>query len=238
MLDLNQNLYKEEFSYSETKELRDSNRPRTRGDVNTSDEISGIEVRLSKAVVLDNKTTPVWPFPGLAKVYFMNIVISDISADQVDLTLDGFEKVDDNHILAVDRTLFFWKKTNKSAKSPSQIHIMSSLIKSKKDLRKTADILASVKEDKAYKDLTAELGTLLKNTASVTNISNVVLQVAGIVGGFLGKVDDKPLLTRFQSFTDIAGDFNPLGKTVSPFSNKYAELDFAIYIRDKERADQ
>ncbi len=79
---------------------------------------------------------------------------------------------------------------------------------------------------------------MLKNASSVSNISNIVFQVAGIVGGLLGKVEDKPLLTRFQSFTDIAGDFNQLGKTDNPFSNKYAELDYSIFIRDKKRQDE
>ena len=234
MINFNQNLYSEELNFEETKDLREE-KSITRGDISTSEEISGIEVRLSKAVVLDNKTKPFGPFPGLAKVYFMNIVISDISTSQIDLSLNGFEKVDDNQVLAVDRTLFFWKKTNQTPTSASQIHIMSSLIKSKQNLRDTAEILSKVKEDANFKGLSTQLGTLLKSAASVSNISNIVFEVAGIVGGFLGKVEDKPLLTRFQSFTDIAGDFNQLGKTISPFSNKYAELDFALFIRDKER---
>ena len=234
MIHFNQNLYSEEINFEETKDLREA-RSITRGDIKTSDEISGIEVRLSKAVVIDNKTKPFGPFPGLAKVYFMNIVVSDISSSQIDLTLNGFEKVDDNQVLAIDRTLFYWKKTTATPTSASQIHIMSSLIKSKQNLRDTGEILSKIKADTNFKGLSTELGTLLKSAASVTNISNIVFEVAGIVGGFLGKVEDKPLLTRFQSFTDIAGDFNQLGKTISPFSNKYAELDFAIFIRDKER---
>ena len=234
MIHFNQNLYSEEINFEETKDLREV-RSITRGDIKTSDEISGIEVRLSKAVVIDNKTKPFGPFPGLAKVYFMNIVVSDISSSQIDLTLIGFEKVDDNQVLAVDRTLFYWKKTTATPTSASQIHIMSSLIKSKQNLRDTGEILSKIKADTNFKGLSTELGTLLKSAASVTNISNIVFEVAGIVGGFLGKVEDKPLLTRFQSFTDIAGDFNQLGKTISPFSNKHAELDFAIFIRDKER---
>lgn len=234
MLDFNQNLYKEELNFEETKDLRETHN-NIRGGIKTSDEISGIEVRLSKAVIIDNKTKPFGPFPGLAKVYFMNIIITDISTSQIELSLNGFEKVDDNHTLAVDRTLFFWKKTNETPKSASQIHIISSLIKSKQGLRNTAEILSKVKEDSKFKGLSTELVSVLKNASVVTNISNIAFEVADILGGFLGNVEDKPLLTRFQSFTDIAGDFNQLGKTSSPFSNKYAQLDYTLFIRDKER---
>lgn len=234
MINFHQNLYSEEINLEETKEIRPIHEL-TRSDIKTSDEISGIEVRLSRAVVIDNKTKPFGPFPGLAKVYFMNIVLSDLSNSQLDINLTGLEKVDDNQTLAIDQTLFLWKKSKTTPSSPSQIHIMTSLIKSKQSLRNTGKILTQVQADSNYKDLTTELGTLLKNASSVTNISNIVFKVAGIVGGLLGNVEDKPLLTRFQSFTDIAGDFNQLGKTISPFSNKYAALDYALFIRDKER---
>jgi len=234
MINFHQNLYSEEINFEETANIRPAH-AFTGGDIKTSDEISGIEVRLSRAVVIDNKTKPFGPFPGLAKVYFMNIVLSDLSSSQIELNLTGLEKVDDNQTLAVDQTLFLWKKNKTTPSSPSQIHVMTSLIKSKQNLRNTGDILSKVQADANYKDLATELGALLKSASAVTNISNIVFKVAGIVGGFLGNVEDKPLLTRFQSFTDIAGDFNQLGKTTSPFSNKYAALDYTLFIRDKER---
>lgn len=234
MIDFSQNLYTEDYSFKDTQEIR----PATRGDVQTSDEISGIEIRLSKAFIIDNKTRQFGPFPGLANIYFMNIVVSDLSESQIDLNLNGFEKVDDRQTLAVDRTLFYWKKTDENSKPPSQIHIMSSLIKSRKGLRDTAAVIARAKDDNNFKNLTSSLAGVLKTASSFTNISNIIFQVAGIVGGLLENVEDKPLLTRFQSFTDVAGNFNQLGKTDNPFSNRYAELDYAIYIRDKARQQE
>ena len=231
MIDFKQNLYVEEYNFRETQDIR----PAKRGAIPTSDEISGIEIRLSKVFIIDNKTRQFGPFPGLVTVYFMNIVLSDLSASEIDLNLNGFEKVDDRQTLAVDRTLFFWKKTDDGSKPPSQVHIMSSLLKSKKGLRDTAAVLAKAKDDTQFKDLTSQLGTLLKTASNFSSISNIVFQVAGIVGGLLENVEDKPLLTRFQSFTDIAGDFNQLGKTDNPFTNRYAELDYSIFIRDNER---
>lgn len=234
MIDFSQNLYVEDYSFKDTQELRSA----SRGDIPTSDQISGIEVRLSKVFIIDNKTRQFGPFPGLATVYFMNIVMSDLSTSQIDLNLNGFEKVDDKQMLAVDRTLFFWKKTGENPKPPSQIHIMSSLLKSKKGLRDTAAVIAQAKDDSNFKDLTSQLGGLIKTATNFTTISGIVFQVAGIVGNLLKDVEDKPLLTRFQSFTDLGGDFNQLGKTDNPFSNRYAELDYSIFIRDKARQQE
>ena len=231
MIDFSQNLYVENYNFQDTLDIR----PATRGVIPTSEEISGIEVRLSKVFIIDNKTRRFGPFPGLATVYFMNIVLSDLSTSEIDLNLNGFEKVDDRQTLAVDRTLFFWKKTDETLKPPSQIHIMSSLLKSKKGLRDTAGVIAKAKDDSNFKTLASSLTTVLKTASNFSSISNIVFQVAGIVGGLLENVEDKPLLTRFQSFTDIAGDFNQLGKTDNPFSNRYAELDYSIFIRDNER---
>jgi hypothetical protein len=235
MINFQENFYTESFSFKETKELR----PQAfLSDIPTSKQISGIELRLSRVHIKDNKTAPVGPFPGLAKVYMLNIIISDIQQSDVELSLNGFEKIDDNQTLAVDRTVFYWKKTDETPKPPSQIHIMSSIIKSKKALRDTAKVMATAKDDPQYKKLTTDLAGLLKSASGVTNISGIILELASVVGSLLGNVEDKPLLTRFQSFTDIAGNFNQLGKTDHPFGNKYANLDYAIYIRDKDREEE
>src|ERR1044072_6890547 len=122
----------------------------------------------------------------------MNIVLTDSGTSEIDLNLSGFEKVDDRQTLAVNRTLFFWKKTNEDPKPPSQIHILSSLLKSKKGLRDTAAVLAKAKDDSKFKDLTSQLGTIVKTASNFSNISNIVFEVASIVGGFLEPVEDKP----------------------------------------------
>jgi len=235
MIDFSQNLYVEDYSFKETEELRTASRS---GDIPTSEQISGIEVRLSKVFIIDNKTRQFGPFPGLATVYLMNMVLTDLGTSEIDLNLNGFEKVDDRQTLAVNRTLFFWKKTEENLKAPSQIHIMSSLLKSKKGLRDTAAVVASAKDDSNFQGLTSQLGGLLKTATNFGTISGIVFQAASIVGNLLKDVEDKPLLTRFQSFTDLGGDFNQLGKTDNPFSNRYAELDYSIFIRDKARQQE
>lgn len=236
MINFTSNLYQDEYSFKETKELRE--KPRSRGDIQTSSEISGMEVRLSNVFIKDNKTPRLGPFPGLAKVYLLNIAVSDIQNSTIELALEGFEKVDDKQNLGIDRTLFYWKKEHAKSKSPSQIHLMTSLIKSKKALREVGSVLTSVKDDADFKSIASTVGTIVKSATPVSVISEVVFKAASIVGKFLGNVDDKPLLTRFQIFTDIAGSFNQIGKTVFPFGNMYADVDYSVYIRDRERQDE
>ncbi len=234
MVNFNENLYVGTYSFRETKQLRTLT---ALSDVPTSKQISGIEVRLSKVHIIDNKTTRVGPFPGLAKVYLINITTSDILGSEIDMSLEGFEKVDDNQTLAIDRTLFYWKKSGETPKAPSQIHIFSSLIKSKKPLRNVAKILSEAKDNEKIKSLTSGLGELVKNASKFNALTNVLMQVAAVLGELLGNVEDKPLLSRFQSFTDVGGNFNQLGKTDLPFANMYANLDYSIYIRDKKRQE-
>lgn len=230
MLNFHQNLYTEEHSFKEAS-LELSARE---GDILGSEKISGIEVRLSHVIVKDNKTAKIFPFPGLAKVYFMNLVVSDVENQNVSLDLKGFEKVDDGDSLSIDKTLFYWKQVKKS-KAPSQIHVMSTIIKSKQGLRDVAKIMENIKNDTEYKSLTENILGMLKDASQMANISNLILSVSSVVGKYLGKVDDKPLLTWYQSFTDINGDWDKLGKTFKHSENKYAAMDLSITIRDKER---
>jgi len=236
MIDFMQNLQTEEHSFQEAFENARHPVARSRsGNIPSSKDISGIEVRLSNVVIADNKTPKVFPFPGFARVYFVNLVVTDLSAEALSLDLNGFEKVDDGDKLSLDRTLFAWKKTDKNAVAPSQIHVFSSLIKSKQPLRDVAKIMSEVKNDENFKGAASALNDVLKAGSNVTNVSNLIFQVAGVVGGFLGKVDDKPLLTWVQSFTDLNGDFDILGKTDKTAANKFASMNLSITIRDKER---
>jgi hypothetical protein len=66
MVNFNENLYLESFSFKETRQLRSLT---ALSDIPTSKQVSGIEVRLSRVHIRDNKSVPVGPFPGLAKVY-------------------------------------------------------------------------------------------------------------------------------------------------------------------------
>ena len=61
------------------------------------------------------------------------------------------------------------------------------------------------------------------------------MNLASIVGKYLGNVKDKPLLTWVQSFTDINGDLDVLGKIVKQKENKNVALTMTLVVRDKAR---
>ncbi|MBN8641257.1 MAG: hypothetical protein J0L86_05525 [Flavobacteriales bacterium] len=230
MLNLSQNLYSEDHNFREASFEVHNNQ----GDILGSEAISGIEIRLSHVIIKDNRTPKIFPFPGLAKVYFVNLVVSDVENQTIALDLKSFEKVDDGDALSIDKTLFYWKQESES-KAPSQIHIMSSIIKSKQGLRDVAEVMSKINADEDYKNLTTNIVSLLKTAGSAVNISNTILTVSSILGKYLGKVEDKPLLTWFQSFTDIDGDYDKEGKTIKQAENRYAAMNLSITIRDKDR---
>lgn len=204
-------------------------------DIPTTGEISGIELRLSRAHIIDNRTANIGPFPGYAKVYFMTIVASDVANQAVQVDIKGFPKIDDKEDLPIDNTLYYWKQTTGTKTPPSQIHVFASIIKSKQALRDVGKVLQDVKKDEGYKSV---LKTVVSTVASASPVGQIVDQItnlANIVGGFLGKVEDKPLISVLQSYTDINGDFDVLGKVPREYKNKYAILGMSLTVRDKER---
>jgi hypothetical protein len=213
----------EQFAFESTEKSKPSG-------VSNSRNITGIEVRLSRAFIINNRTPKIGPFPGFSRMYMVIIVVSDLGNSLQTLDLKGFPKVGDNEDLPVDKTIYYWKQHNKKDKSPSQIHVFTSIIKSKQSLRDVGRILADVKNDEDFEKVVTDL--------KANAVSNLVFSVAGVIGKFLGKVDDKPLLTWMQSFTDINGDFDKLGKTTTGRKNDNAALDLSIIIRDTSREEE
>ena len=204
-------------------------------DIPTTGDISGIELRLSRAHILDNRTPNIGPFPGYAKIYFLTLVVSDIKNQAVFVDVKGFPKVDDKEDLPIDNTLYYWKKTATSKVPPSQLHVFTSIIKSKQSLRDAGKILQDIKDDEGYKSALKTVVSVITSVTAVLPIVDQITNLANIIGKFLGKVDDKPLISVLQSFTDINGDFDVLGKIPKEYRSKYAILGLSLTVRDKER---
>lgn len=232
MLSFEDNLLLESFSLKNDKFLPGEN---IGGDIPKASEISGIELRIVKAEVFDNRTAPFFPFPGLANVYLFNLVISDLGETGQETILEGFQGVDDNSILDVNRSIFYWKKTSQTKKVPSQIHVLSSIIKSKGKLRKIGEVLESLKNDEDYKSLISEIITVVQSSSPTGVIVSLLQKSAPIVGKFLKGVEDKPIFTRIHSFTDLGGDFDILGQTDHPASNRGGSINLRLFVRDKKR---
>lgn len=203
----------------------------------TSKDVTGIEIRLSKVLIKDNGTTAIWPFPGLAKMYLMTIVVSDLQDAPISLDLKGFQKVGDNEELPIDRTLFFWQQTEATAKVPSQIHVFASVIKSKEGLRDAGTILSKVKGDSEYKDLVTNITALVSKATPVGAVSDALFTAASIVGKYLSEVKDKPWFTWVQSFTNINGDMDNIGSTIRGRESDKVAMALNLIVRDKGREE-
>ncbi len=198
-----------------------------------SSEILGIEVRMLPPLIKNNRTVRLWPFPGYANVYCLTIVFSDVASQlSGNIDLHSFAGIGDYEYLPVNKVLYYWEPDDNST-IPGQVHVMSSVIKSREVLRNTADILAEVKNNKVYQSLWDQLTYGNGSSALLTKLS---MDIAGIVGKYLGKVCDKPLGTIVNSFTRLHGDWDSSGITPVCITTRNVDFYYEIIVRDHTRA--
>ena len=206
----------------------------TASPIPSSRDVSGVELRMLAPLIIENKTTPVWPFPGYSQLYCMTIVVSDVTnqlAGAIDLK--GFPRIGDQEYLPINKTIFYWQNSVKGEKAPSQIHVLSSVIKSKKDLRDVGTIMTEIKDDSNYQSVISTLGQIAKNAAKINVVSDLVMQIGGLVGKYLGKVEDKPIGTVLNSYTTLHGDFDTVGVQKLSYPTKNVQFNFDLVIRNK-----
>lgn len=202
--------------------------------VDSSKDVSGIEIRMLPPFIKDNRTTPIWPFPGFAKLYCLTIVVSDV-ASQLAGTIDlkGFPRIGDNEHLPINKTIFYWQSEKEEEKAPRQVHIMCSVVKSKQSLRDTGKILGEIKSDEGYKSLVGNLGKLTKSAAKFNAVTDIMVELAGVVGKYLGSVEDKPIGTVINSYTTLHGDFDNPGITPLLYATPHTDFKFEVIVRNK-----
>ena len=226
MINFRQSLYTEEHAF---KPLQPGTTP--------PGDICGLAINLNHVLVKNNNTPAVAPLPGYAKLYFLNMVAANMGGTSLRLHLKAFEKVENDDALNVDKTLCSWQRNKPGETAPADVHVFSALIKSKQPLRDTASVLSEVQRDSSFKLLSAALDNLLKSKTGVEDISNLVFNLAGIVGKYLGKVDEKPLFCWLQSFTGMGSNSEVLGKTEKAAGNLYASMGLSINIKDEVRVE-
>jgi len=106
-------------------------------------------------------------------------------------------------------------------------------MKSKQDLREVGNVLATVKDDTEYKNLIAALSKAAKDVAKFNLVTDIIVQVAGVIGKYLGKVEDKPLGTIINSYTTLHGDFDKIGISPLLYSTKDVDFEFQMIVRNK-----
>lgn len=204
--------------------------------VPSSEDVAGIELRMLPPYIRDNHTLQMRPFfPGRAKLYCLTLVVSD-TANQLSglMDLNAFARVGRSEFLPINKTIFYWEAGN-GTKAPNQVHAMCSIIKSKESLREAGQIMEQAKGDEEYQHLVSQLSAL-GSDVPLTAVSNLTLQIASVVGRYLGHVEDHPLGTVVQSFTRLHGDWDRLGITPIKTSTQGVDFDFELVIRDRERA--
>ncbi|MBO0357634.1 hypothetical protein J0X19_06730 [Hymenobacter sp. BT186] len=199
----------------------------------SSQTVTGLEVRLSRVFIENNRTPKVFPFPGFANVYLLLVVFDNLNPEPQTLTLSGFARIDDEEDLPVDKTAYYWKQSEPAGPVPSQVHVLLSVLKSKKGLRDTGAVMAQARDSDDYRSLVSEVVGAI--TSAPARAAEVLLQLGAVVGNLLKDVEDKPLFTQVISFTDINGDFDTLGKTQVTKQNNYVQTTLTLIVRDPAR---
>jgi hypothetical protein len=208
------------------------------GDIPTTEDLTGIELRLLPPFIKNNRTPRIPPFPGLAKLYCLTIVVSDAENDLIGgIDLQGFPRIGDNEHLPINKTIFYWQQDENSKKPPSQLHIMCCVMKSKSGLRDTGKILASIKNDEEYKNIITSLAGLVTKASPPGAIVTAITSLASVVGRLLENVQDKPLATTVNSFTALDGSFDKEGVFKNLFATKNVNFEFSLIVRDKNKED-
>lgn len=203
-------------------------------DIESSKDVSGIEIRMLPPLIKNNHTPRVWPFPGYAKLYCITIVVSDVANQLVGaIDLKGFSRMGDNEHLPINKTIFYWQSEKVKDKAPNQIHVFCSVLKSKQALRDISKILGDIKNDEGYKGLIGKLGKVAKKAAKFNLVTDIMVQLAEVVGKHLGNVEDKPVGTVINSHTTLHGDFDNIGITPLLYNTPDIDFKFEVVVRNK-----
>ena len=205
--------------------------------VTNSSQVSGMELRMLAPLIKNNQTPKFLAFPGYAKLYCLTLIVSDADNQMVgSIDLSGFPRIGDNENLPISKTLYYWQAADETSVSPNQIHVMCTVMKSKKSLRDTSAVLSSLKDDEQYKGLTGQLSKLARNVTSFNAVTDTIVQIAGVVGKYLGNVEDKALGTVLNSYTTIHGDFDKTGANTFSYTTRNVDFKFELTIRNKQQA--
>lgn len=211
--------------------------PVEHGDIPTSADVSGIELRLSNVTILNNDTNRLLfkKKDKPADIYLLVVSINDVANVVQTIDLKGFPEVLDHTVLGVNKAIHFWQKTPSTPDAPSQIHTFISVIKSRQSLRDAGALLANAKNDQDFANIVSTIKKIAQNATPVGQITELVTALAGVIGKFLGNVEDKPLFTWFQSFTNLAGDFDEEGIVPVTQKNEFISVTINKIIRDKAK---
>jgi hypothetical protein len=207
---------------------------RALGGIPEAGSLTGIELRLKKVFIKDNGTAEIWFLQRYSDLYVLMAIIDDLGGAPQTVQIEGFAGVDDNEVLPVERTAYYWKESTKTPTAPGQVHIVLSIVKSNSGVRNLGKALSTLQKSDDYKTIVT---TLIETVASggTKLVTDSLLALTGVLGSLLGDVEDTPLITQVLSFTDIGGELTQIGTNSFHRENRYVDLDMALIIRDANR---
>lgn len=201
-----------------------------------SGKLTGLEFRITNVFVRDNATKWIWPFIRYSDLYVLAFVQTNLDAQPLGVTLDGFEDIDDNQALAFEYAPYT-KVFKDGDRFPDALHCFFSIVKSKKDIRDFGAALTKVLASDQYKAATTALTTVISAAASAgsAGIASVVIPAMGAVANVLGTVlqdvTDKVLSRHIASFTAVNGDFDEIGRHDLTWKDQYCNIDYRLTVR-------
>jgi hypothetical protein len=202
----------------------------------TSDMLTGLEIRLSDIHIIENGVTAFGPFGKTANLYLLSISVDDIGGGPQAVTVKGFPGVRDDEHLLVDSSAYYWKAVKRNDRTPGQIRLLATIIKSREGIRDIGNALVQLQKRDDYQNIVKSILSAAAPGSSA--VEQALFSMASLVGSILGNIEDKPLYTTSVSFTDIHGDFDQLGEHTTKHGTGKASMDVSLTVRDVGRATE
>jgi hypothetical protein len=205
-----------------------------RPSIPPSEMLTGMEIRLSNIRIIENGVTAMGPFGKKANLYMLSVAVDDLGGEPQSLTVKGFSDVMDGDSLPVDSSVYYWKMARKGDRTPGQIRLLASIVRSREALRDFGNALVQLQKKDDYRRVANMVVAAMAPGAA--GAEQALVSMANIIGSILGKLEDKPLYTTSLSFTDIHGDFDMLGEHTTRHDTGYVEMAVSLTVRDVGRA--
>ena len=205
-----------------------------RPSIPTSDMLTGLEIRLSDIHIIENGVTAFGPFGKTANLYLLSISVDDLGGGPQAVTVKGFPGVRDDEHLLVDSSAYYWKAVKRNDRTPGQIRLLATIIKSREGIRDIGGALVQLQKRDDYQNIVKSILSVAAPGAA--GVEQALFSMANLVGTIMGKIEDKPLYTTSVSFTDIHGDFDQLGEHETVHGTDKARMKVTLTVRDVGRA--
>jgi len=86
--------------------------------------------------------------------------------------------------------------------------------------------------------MVGDLGNIAKDAAKFNVVTDIMVQLASVVGKYMGNVEDKPIGTVINSYTTLHGDFDNPGITPLVYATPDTDFHFEVVVRNKAAEEE